>query len=123
MSISAQAVDVVHGRPAAGVRVRFQRRTSDLGRELDDWLTVDQAETDHLGFVRARIGTRLGGGPFQIVFDSNAYFATLGLRTAYKEVSVVVRPAGEFDPCQIQLWLAPFHYSIYFGHRTEPFRS
>ncbi|WIM94427.1 hydroxyisourate hydrolase [Actinoplanes oblitus] len=117
MSISAQAVDVIHGRPAAGIRVRVQRKTSDLGIELDDWLTVEHAETDGMGYVRADAGQRLGRGPYQLIFDSNAYFATLGLRTAYKEVSVVVRLIGESDFCQLQVRLAPYYYSMYFAHR------
>ncbi|AEV81890.1 5-hydroxyisourate hydrolase [Actinoplanes sp. SE50] len=117
MSISAQAVDVVYGRPAAGVQVRLQRKISDLGHELDDWVTVDHAETDHEGYVRAWTEKRLGRGPYQLVFDSNAYFATLGLSTAYKEVSVVVRLTGESDSCQVQVRLAPYSYSMYFGFR------
>ncbi|GAA0416192.1 hypothetical protein Aca07nite_09290 [Actinoplanes capillaceus] len=117
MSISAQAVDVVYGRPAAGVQVRLQRRSSDLGRELDDWLTVDETETDSDGCIKDWTAERFGRGPYQIVFDSDAYFAMLGLSTAYKEVSVVVRLADESDSCRIQVRLAPYSYSMDFGFR------
>lgn len=123
MQITAQAVDITHGRPAAGVRVRLRQKTSDLGRELDEWITVEHSETDHQGYVRTTTGTRFGRGPYQLVLDTKAYFATLGLRTAYKEVSVVVPLIGDADACQIQVRLAPHYYSMYFGHRSERFSS
>lgn len=115
MSISAQVVDDVYGRPAAGVQVRLERQDPDVGRDPGDWLPVDHAETDGDGHIHGWTADRFGRGLYQLVFDSNAYFATLGLSTAYQEVSVVVRLSGESDGCQLQIRLAPYSYSMYFG--------
>ncbi|GAA4972035.1 hydroxyisourate hydrolase [Actinoplanes utahensis] len=120
MRISAQAVDVVYGRPAAGVRVRIDRKITDVYGNADEWVTVAQAETDGDGCIDLQDWTvdhRLGPGPYRLVFDSDAYFATLGLSAAYKEVSVEVRLTDDSDGCQVEVRLAPYSYSMFFGLR------
>lgn len=119
MKISAQAVDVVYGRPAAGVRVCIDRKVPDMSGGADEWITVARAETDSDGCIDLQDWTvdRLGPGPYRLVFDSDAYFATLGLSSAYKEVSVEVRLSDDSDGCQVEVRLAPYSYSMFFGLR------
>ncbi|GAA2677285.1 5-hydroxyisourate hydrolase [Actinoplanes palleronii] len=112
MSVSAQALDGVYGKPAAGVRARLEHGVD--GR----WQAVASAETDEAGGI-AGFGTgRLTRGPYRIVFDSDRYFAGLGVSAAYPEITVVFRVLSELHACQIQVLMTPFSYSLYFGERA-----
>ncbi|GLW33565.1 hydroxyisourate hydrolase [Actinoplanes regularis] len=111
MSVTAQALDVVYGRSAAGVRARLER-PADGG-----WQVMSHAETDCDGKIYDWIDDRLEQGAYRIVFDSDSYFASLGMSAAYPEVAVLFRVQDEADTCQIQVLLAPFSYSMYFGTR------
>ncbi|MEU4626366.1 hydroxyisourate hydrolase [Actinoplanes sp. NPDC023801] len=119
MRISAQAVDVVYGRPAAGVHVRIDRKAPGVTGDSGEWATIARAETDNAGVVDLEdwSADRLDAGPYRIVFDSDSYFATLGLSAAYKEVSAVVRLTEGSGGCRIEVRLAPYSYSMFFGLR------
>jgi 5-hydroxyisourate hydrolase len=141
MTVSAQAFDVVYGRSAAGVRARLERKVADPRQELDGrgpggrrpdrptsvldeagrhgWLTIAHAVTDSDGHIHDWMAGRLEEGPHRVVFDSDSYFATLGMSTAYSEVAVVFRLQDAADSCQIQVLLAPFSYSMYLGIRAD----
>ncbi|MDG4801383.1 hydroxyisourate hydrolase [Micromonospora sp. WMMD980] len=112
MSVSAQALDVVYGRSAAGVRARLERPSGD------SWRTVSQAETDSDGQILDWLDDELEQGAYRIVFDSDSYFASLGISAAYPEVAVVFRVQDETDTCRIQVLLAPYSYSMFFGSRV-----
>src|SRR4051794_33809144 len=111
MSVSAQALDVVYGRPAAGVRVRLERPMAD------GWAAIARAEADEHGHVRDWVDERLERGPYRIVLDSDSYFANLGVSAAYPEVAVAFVIQDEADACQIQVMLAPYSCSMFFGAR------
>jgi 5-hydroxyisourate hydrolase len=111
MSVSAQALDVVYGRSAAGVRARLERPAAD------GWLTIAYAETDGDGHIYDWMDDRLEQGPYRIVFDSDSYFASLGVSAAYAEIPVIFRVQDEADICQIQVLLAPYSYSMFIGAR------
>ncbi|GAA4590444.1 5-hydroxyisourate hydrolase [Actinoplanes octamycinicus] len=110
MSVSAQALDGVYGKPAAGVRARLDQGVD--GR----WQTVAAAETDETGTIGAFVDGRLARGPYRIVFDSDHYFAGLGVHAAYPEITVVFRVTGEPHTCQVQVLMTPYSYSLYFGN-------
>ncbi|SCG63970.1 hydroxyisourate hydrolase [Micromonospora humi] len=112
MSVSAQALDVVYGRSAAGVRARLERPSGE------SWRTVSQAETDSDGQILDWLDDDFEQGAYRIVFDSDSYFASLGISAAYPEVAVVFRVQDETDTCQIQVLLAPYSYSMFFGSRV-----
>jgi 5-hydroxyisourate hydrolase len=112
MGISAQTMDGVYGRPAAGVRARLER--TDNGQ----WNTVAEAETDHDGRVGEWCAHRLDRGLYRIVFDSDRYFVGLGLSAAYPEIAVMFRVMDGAEACQIQVLLSPYSYSTYFGSRN-----
>lgn len=111
MSVSAQALDVVYGRPAAGVRVRLDRSTSD------GWLAIAHAAADDDGQVHDWVDHRLERGSYRIVLDSDSYFANLGVSAAYPEVAVAFVIQDETDACRIHVLLAPYSYSMFFGAR------
>ena len=111
MSVSAQALDVVYGRSAAGVRARLERLVAD------GWLVVAHAETDEDGHLRDWSDQTLEHGAYRIVFDSDSYFANLGVSAAYPEISVALAVHDGADSCQVQVMLAPYAYSMFFGAR------
>jgi 5-hydroxyisourate hydrolase len=111
MSVSAQALDVVYGRPAAGVRVRLEQPMDD------GWQAIARAEADEHGHVKDWLDERLARGAYRIVLDSDSYFANLGVSAAYPEVAVAFVIQDESDACQIQVLLAPYSYSMFFGAR------
>ncbi|MEU1681233.1 hydroxyisourate hydrolase [Micromonospora zamorensis] len=111
MSVSAQALDGVFGRPAAGIRARLER-ASDGG-----WKPVADAESDPEGHIDDWAAELLERGPYRIVFDSDHYFSGLGVSAAYPEIAVTFRVQDESDTCQVQVLLTPYSYSMYFGTR------
>ena len=111
MSVSAQALDGVFGRPAAGIRARLER--ADNG----GWEPVGAAESDADGQIDDWVAERLEKGHYRIVFDSDHYFTGLGVGSAYPEVAVTFRVQYGQDTCQVQVLLTPHSYSMYFGTR------
>jgi 5-hydroxyisourate hydrolase len=111
MSVSAQALDVVYGRSAAGVSARLERSAAG------SWRTLAYAQTDSEGRIFDWVDDKLDPGAYRIVFDSDSYFASLGMNAAYPEVTVPFRVQDETDACQIQVLLAPYSYSMFFGAR------
>jgi 5-hydroxyisourate hydrolase len=125
MSVYAQALDVVYGRPAAGVPSRLERFITDVKwgphshatQDADGWLTIARAVTGPDGHIRDWAIGRLGQGSYRIVFDSDSYFANLGTTVSYFELSYAFRLRDEADACHIQAMLGTHTYSIYSGIR------
>lgn len=111
MSVSAQALDGVFGRPAAGIRARLERAGA-VG-----WVVMGDAESDAEGHITDWADQPLEKGPYRIVFDSDHYFSGLGVGTAYPEIAVTFRVQDGADTCQVQVLLTPHSYSMYFGTR------
>lgn len=108
MGVSARAIDGVYGRPAAGVPAHLER--------LDDrsWESVARVETDANGEISAWADWPFRPGTHRIVFDSDHYFAGLGLAAAYSDIAVAFRLRDESDTCIIQVVLAPSSYVMHF---------
>jgi 5-hydroxyisourate hydrolase len=109
MRIVAQVLDGTYGKPAVGVRARLARASGD------DWTTVAEAETSGDGRIEDWDSLHLERGLYRIVFDSDSYFSGLGVTTAYPEVSVIFRTEDQYAAFQVQVILAPYSYSTYFG--------
>ena len=107
--IVTQVLDGTYGKSAVGVRARLSRASGD------DWLTVADAETDNDGCIGEWHTWHLERGLYRIVFNSDGYFAKLGTATAYPEIVVVFRTGDESLLFQVQVTLAPYSYSTYFG--------
>jgi 5-hydroxyisourate hydrolase len=112
MNVTAQALDVVYGRPAAGVPARLEHRTAQ------GWRAIGRAATDDGGHIDDWAQHQLEPGAYRIVFDSGSYFANLGVSSAYPEITVAFVLLDETDACQIQVLLAPYSYSMFFGARS-----
>jgi 5-hydroxyisourate hydrolase len=109
MRIVAQVLDGTYGKSAVGVRARLARANGS------GWTTVAEAETNKDGCIAAWETLHLDRGLYRIVFDNDSYFAGLGTSTAYPEVAVVFRMQNGFVAFQVQVTLAPYFYSTYFG--------
>lgn len=109
MRIFTQALDGTYGKPAVGVGARLARADGN------NWTTVAEAETDHDGCIENWDVWYFDRGLYRIVFDSDGYFARLGVTIAYPEVAVVFRMVPETNSFQVQVTLAPYSYSTYFG--------
>lgn len=108
MRIVTQVLDGTYGKPAAGVQARLSRASGD------DWTMVARAETNSGGLIEDWDSWRLERGLYRITFDCDSYFAWLGGTAAYPEVMVTFRVLDE-SLVQVQLTLAPYSYSTYFG--------
>jgi 5-hydroxyisourate hydrolase len=109
MRIVAQVLDGTYGKSAVGVQASLSR-ADETG-----WTTVAEAETNRDGYIEDWDSWHLDRGIYRIVFDSDSYFAGLGAATAYPEVAVIFRMQNESVAFQMQVTLAPFSYSTYFG--------
>src|ERR1035441_5623157 len=109
MRIIAQVLDGTYGKSAVGVRACLARVNGD------DWTKVAEAETDRHGRIEDWDSWHLERGLYRIVFDSDSYFSRLGATTAYPEVAVIFRMQNESVTFQVQLTVAPYSYSTYFG--------
>lgn|ERR1700733_10639402 len=110
MKILAQVLDGAHGKLAEGVHARMSRASDD------GWVTVADAVTDGEGRIKSWDDWHLDRGLYRIVFDSDSYFAWLGMAVAYPEVIVIFRTQSENHAFHVQVTLAPYSYATYFGH-------
>ncbi|NRQ35158.1 hydroxyisourate hydrolase [Nonomuraea sp. NN258] len=108
MGINVQALDSIHGRSVAGMRVGLEVRDQS-------WSIVAKAKTDRRGSVREWDAHRLPRGLYRVVFDSDHYFAGLGLTAAYPEINVLFRICDEGDSYRIHVLISPYSYSIFCG--------
>jgi 5-hydroxyisourate hydrolase len=109
MKIIAQVLDGTYGKCAVGVRACLACAAGD------GWVTVSEAETSSEGRIDDWDSSHLQRGLYRIVFDSDSYFAGLGATTAYPEVAVTFRLQSASSAFQVQVTLAPYSYSTYFG--------
>jgi len=114
MKIAIQVLDSTYGQPAVGVRARLNR-AGESG-----WVMVAESETNGDGCIKDWDSWRLERGLYRIVFDSDSYFAGLGGTAAYPEVVVIFRMVDEARAFQVQVTLAPYSYSTYFGTLDSP---
>ena len=110
MSLSSHVLDAVHGRPAHGVRVRWERLHGER------WEQVSEAVTDEDGRISVWDNpAATGPGEHRLVFDTGAWFAGQGAKTFYPEVVVVFEVTDPDAHHHVPLLLSPFAYSTYRG--------
>jgi 5-hydroxyisourate hydrolase len=111
-AITTHVLDTSRGRPAIGVSVVLERRNPN-----DTWTLLGRGMTDTDGRLRTLLPSQeiLPAGTYKLTFDTETYFATLGIEGFYPEAAIVfsVRKAGEHY--HVPLLLNPFGYSTYRG--------
>jgi 5-hydroxyisourate hydrolase len=105
MTLSTHVLDAAHGRPAAGVAVRFATLAGE---------PLATAVTDDDGRVR-ELAAELPAGDYRITFDTGAYFAATGQQGFYPEVAVTFTVTDPGQHHHVPLLLSPFAYSTYRG--------
>jgi 5-hydroxyisourate hydrolase len=81
-------------------------------------MSIADAETDVEGNIASFVSGTLTRGPYRIVFDSDQYFAAMGLSAAYPEIAVAFRVRAQPLAYQIQVLMTPHSYSMYFGNQA-----
>jgi 5-hydroxyisourate hydrolase len=109
MKIVAQVLDGTYGKPAVGVRACLTRANANR------WSPIAEVETNAEGYIEDWDSWHLERGLYRLVFDSDSYFSGLGATTAYPEISVTFRMQNGFSTFHMQVTLAPYSYSTYFG--------
>jgi 5-hydroxyisourate hydrolase len=71
--------------------------------------------TDSDGRARDLLSSRPASGRYRLTFDTAAYFASLGDKAFYPEVSVTFAVDGDEDHYHVPLLLNPYGYSTYRG--------
>ncbi len=112
MSITTHVLDTSRGRPAAGVPVTLEVRADD-----GVWALVGRGVTDADGRLRTLVapGLALEARVYRITFDTDAYFAAVGVAGFYPEASIVFRVRDPAEHYHVPLLLNPFGYSTYRG--------
>jgi 5-hydroxyisourate hydrolase len=112
MSITTHVLDTSRGRPAAGVPITLAFRT-----EGGSFAEIGRGETDADGRLRTLVpeGYTLLAGDYRIVFDTAAYFATLGIEGFYPEVPIVFTIRAPEEHFHVPLLINPYGYSTYRG--------
>ena len=108
-SISTHVLDLMTGKPAAGVVVALAR--------LDDdgWTIVGKARANRDGRVKAVNAKRLSAGIYELSFETGAYFRKKKAKAFHPWVTVTVHVADAAAHYHVPLLLSPFGYSTYRG--------
>lgn len=110
-AITTHILDVMRGRPAAGVKVTLEVHTS--GHE---YALVHTSQTNDDGRVPFLVAhENLREGLYRISFETGAYFTSLGIEGFYPSVSINFHVRDAKQHYHVPLLLSPFGYSTYRG--------
>ena len=104
-TISTHVLETSQGKPAAGVRVAFER---------EDGRTIE-AVTDASGRIAKFESEDVAPGTYRLRFDTAEYFTKTSRAVFYPEVVVAFRIEAGDEHFHIPLLLSPFGYSTYRG--------
>lgn len=111
--ITTHVLDTSHGRPAEGIAVALEIRSSDTYR----WQPLSTGATNIDGRVSDLLSDdyQLVPGTYRLTFDVGAYFERHGVASFYSVIPIVFE-LREVDPhYHVPLLLNPFGYSTYRG--------
>jgi 5-hydroxyisourate hydrolase len=104
--VTTHVLDAALGKPAAGVSVQL---------EHSDGTLVALGTTDADGRVGDLGPDALPVGHYRMVFNTAAYFVTVGQKTFYPRVAIDFDLAEADAHYHVPLLLSPFAYSTYRG--------
>ena len=117
MSVSVHVFDAMYGRPTIGMNVR-------LDRDLDGtWIEERRDQTDEGGSISDWVNAPLARGSYQLEFDLDGYFSSLGVMPFYPVVTLRFRVLDPVQSHGISLLITPYAYFTYQQNdmRTIPF--
>ncbi|MGI8664467.1 MAG: hydroxyisourate hydrolase [Jatrophihabitans sp.] len=111
MPLSTHVLDAVTGAPAAGVSITLRRRADAATRPA-----ISRAITGPDGRI-ADLAANLEPGDYQLVIDSEGYFAKQSyIETPfYPEIVITFRVVAADARYHLPVLLSPFGYSTYRG--------
>lgn len=112
MDIIVTVIDGVYGRPAEGVGVVISIRPPGGQAERIRGRTGEDGEFTCAGL---RDGP-FNGDNYHLELDVDAYFATLGTASAYRNVAVTFRALATGECCNITASITPFGHTITLAH-------
>ena len=109
--VTTHVLDTTRGRPAAGIAVALEITRDGA------WHHLGRGTTDDDGRLRTLLpdGAPLASGAYRLVFDTGAYFASLGVETFYPRIVVEFTVGSAEAHYHVPLLLSPFGYSTYRG--------
>jgi 5-hydroxyisourate hydrolase len=112
MTVTTHVLDLVSGRPAAGMAVALEARDA-----TGAWKRLGEGATDQDGRLAglAPPGAGLEAGVHRLLFDTGAWFAARGVAGFYPEVSVAFEVSDPTGHYHVPLLLSPYGYSTYRG--------
>ena len=110
IGISTHILDSMRGRPAAGIRVRLEKKTAS-----GLWTGVGSGVTDDDGRCRDLLATALEAVTYRITFETAGYFDSQGITGLYPEVTITFQVTEAERHYHIPLLLSPNSYTTYRG--------
>jgi 5-hydroxyisourate hydrolase len=108
--ITTHVLDLAHGRPAAGLGVRLERR-DDGG-----WTTLAERVTDDDGRVRDLTAAGdVRAGTHRLTFAAGAWFEARGIASFHPEIAVTFDVRDPMQHHHVPLLLSAHGYSTYRG--------
>jgi 5-hydroxyisourate hydrolase len=105
--ISTHMLDVVMGKPAAGIAVRLEKRDGDK------WTVLSESATDADGRCRD-LADNAPAGTYRLTFGTGAYLEQQGRKSIYPEISVTF-VCGDEEHYHLPLLLSDNSYTTYRG--------
>jgi 5-hydroxyisourate hydrolase len=107
--LSTHVLDLTHGRPAAGVRLRVGRSGA----------AAVAAETNADGRAQLIAAEALEPGAYRLEYEVGAYFRSAGLALGqpmlFETVVIEIQVAEAGQSLHVPLLVSPFGYSTYRG--------
>ncbi len=104
--ITTHILDLVNGRPAAGVVVRLYREAELLARGV----TNDDGRVESWSEALS-----IDSGKYRLEFDVEPWFTSRGEKSFYEDVHISFRIVNADEHYHVPLLLSPFGYSTYRG--------
>jgi 5-hydroxyisourate hydrolase len=112
--ITTHVLDTSRGQPAAGLSVALELHSAGGAGE---WLRIGSGVTAADGRAADLVPqtATLTAGTYRLLFDSGAYFKSLGVVAFYPQIAVVFQVRDPAEHYHVPLLLNPFGYSTYRG--------
>jgi 5-hydroxyisourate hydrolase len=111
--LTTHVLNLVQGRPAAGVTIRL------FARQHAVWIASGAAQTDPDGRARLLAGDAFPAGTYRLEFDIGPYFRASGITAAepgFLETVAIEFHVGDAGAHHhVPLLVSPFGYSTYRG--------
>ncbi len=106
-AITTHVLDVVLGKPAAGIKIQLEKR------ENGGWRAFSSGVTDADGRCRD-LAQNAALGVYRLTFETGAYLARNGRAGIYPEISITFTCAG-LEHYHLPLLLSDNGYTTYRG--------